>query len=114
MNILPIEINFNTLNNLYENRHLFTDDVQYNSLVVSNIIGINIVLLDILSYNNFNLELKSKMTNNNNCILTMDGLNHITQHPLNNKSIILVLLRWCYLIQNPLSFYNRHILTIVR
>lgn len=114
MNIIPIEITFNTLNNLYEHRHLFTDDVQYNSLVVSNIIGINIVLLDILSYNNFNLKLKSKMTNSNNCILTMDGLHHITQHPFNETSIILVLLRWCYLIQSPLSFYNRHILTIVK
>ena len=29
MDIIPIEINFNTLNNLYENRHLCTDDFQY-------------------------------------------------------------------------------------
>ena len=38
MDIIPIEINFSTLNNLYEHRYLFTDDFQYNSLVVSNII----------------------------------------------------------------------------
>ena len=111
MNIIPIEININDLNNLYEHRHLFTDDVQFNSLVVSNIIGINIVLLDKLSYNNFNLELKNKMINN--YILSIDGLNHIVQYPLHKTSIMLVLLRWCYLIQNPLVYYNRHILTIV-
>ena len=96
---------------MYENRHLFTDDVQFNSLVVSNIIGTNIVLFDKLSYNNFNLELKNKIINN--YILSIDGLNHIVQHPLNKKSIMLVLLRWCYLIQSPLLYYNRQNMTII-
>ena len=47
MKIVPIEFNFQTL---YENRHLFTDDVQYNSLIVSNLFNLNIILITIKDY----------------------------------------------------------------
>ena len=48
MNIIPVEIQINLL---YENRHLYTDDSQYNSLIVSNLINKNIELLDYVNYN---------------------------------------------------------------
>ena len=44
MNIELIEIKIKLL---YENRHLFTDDIHYNSLVISNLINKNVELFDI-------------------------------------------------------------------
>lgn len=44
MKIVPIEIKFQTL---YENRHLLSDDIHYNSLIISNIINRNVELFDI-------------------------------------------------------------------
>lgn len=35
---------------LYENRHLYTDDVKYNSLIVSNLFNKQIKLLDFDTY----------------------------------------------------------------
>ena len=56
MKIVPIEIKFQTL---YENRHLLTDDVEYDSLLVSNFLNTKIKLLDIVSF--INLDDTSKM-----------------------------------------------------
>ena len=44
MNIELIEIKIKLL---YENRHLFTDDIHYNSLVISNLINKKVELFDI-------------------------------------------------------------------
>lgn len=57
MKIVPIELNFQTL---YENRHLLTDDFQFNSLIVSNIFNTNINLIDIVSFNNLDDNIKMK------------------------------------------------------
>ena len=44
MKIVPIKIDTKTL---YENRHLLSDDIHYNSLVISNLINKNVELFDI-------------------------------------------------------------------
>lgn len=44
MKIVPIKIDTKTL---YENRHLLTDDIHYNSLVISNLINKKVELFDI-------------------------------------------------------------------
>ena len=48
MNIVSIKVDVKLL---YENRHLYTDDSHYNSLVVSNLINKKIDLLDFVKYN---------------------------------------------------------------
>lgn len=53
MNIELIEIKIKLL---YENRHLLTDDVEYNSLLLSNIINWSIKLFDKKTYFNLNLD----------------------------------------------------------
>ena len=58
MNIVPIEIKIKIL---YENRHLLTDDVQYNSLIVSNIINQDIMLLDNKLYDKLDDIIKKKI-----------------------------------------------------
>ena len=47
MKIVPIKID---TKKLYEHRHLFTDDVQYNSLIISNLFNKQINLFDYDSY----------------------------------------------------------------
>lgn len=44
MKIVPIKIDTKTL---YENRHLLSDDIHYNSLVISNLINKKVELFDI-------------------------------------------------------------------
>ena len=56
MKIVPIEIEFKLL---YENRHLLTDDVQYDSLLFSFFVNTKIKLLDIVSF--IHLDDTSKM-----------------------------------------------------
>ena len=75
---------------LYENRHLYTDDVHYNSLVISNIINQNIKLLDIEEYYMLNYDYKLQLYNTTpyvNYILNKNGLYHIEQRTLNSKTI---------------------------
>lgn len=55
MNIIPIEID---VKNLYEHRHLYTDDVEYNSLILSNIFNRSIKLFDKKTYDNLNDDYK--------------------------------------------------------
>ena len=47
MKIVPIEVDSERI---YEHRHLFTDDVQYNSLIISNLFNKQIKLFDYDSY----------------------------------------------------------------
>ena len=46
---------------LYEHRHLFTDDSQYNSLVLSHSLNEKIELLDIKKYESFNDDMKKEL-----------------------------------------------------
>ena len=47
MKIVPIEVDSEKI---YEHRHLLTDDVQYNSLIISNLFNKQINLFDYDSY----------------------------------------------------------------
>lgn len=47
MKIVPIEVDSEKI---YEHRHLFTDDVQYNSLIISNMFNKQINLFDYDSF----------------------------------------------------------------
>lgn len=58
MKIVPILIKAKLL---YENRHLLTDDVKYNSLIVSNIINQDIMLLDNKLYDKLDDSIKKKI-----------------------------------------------------
>ena len=75
MNIIPVRIEFKTL---YEHRHLFTDDVHYNSLIVSNLINQSINLIDIQIYEDLDIEHKRRIYERNtlsfNYILVKDGV----------------------------------------
>ncbi len=75
MKVQPVKIEFKTL---YEHRHLYTDDVQYNSLMVSNLINKKIELLDYANYNALANNIKQQYvfeTNPRfNYILSKDGL----------------------------------------
>ena len=74
MNIELIEIKIKLL---YENRHLLTDDVEYNSLLLSNIFNQSIKLFDKKTYDKLNLDHQVqivKETNNKGNILYKDGL----------------------------------------
>ena len=75
MKIVPVEIEFKTL---YENRHLFTEDVHYNSLVISNLINQSINLIDVKVYDNLDIKHKRKLYESNalafNYILVKNGL----------------------------------------
>lgn len=73
MKIVPIEIEFKLL---YENRHLLTDDVQFNSLIVSNIFNTNINLLDIVSFIHLDDNIKMEIFKNYNTV----GYYHIISH----------------------------------
>ena len=55
MKIVPIELNFQTL---YDNCHLYTDDNNYNSLVISNLINKKIELLDVETYKQIDEDYK--------------------------------------------------------
>ena len=75
MNITPVRIKFKTL---YENRHLFTEDTQYNSLIISNLINQSIILIDIQAYDYLDIEHKRLIYESNtisfNYILVKDGV----------------------------------------
>ena len=62
MKIVPIKIDTKTL---YENRHLYTDDTQYNSLIFSNLLNKNINLLDMQSFDTLDKEYKKQIYENN-------------------------------------------------
>ena len=61
MKIVPIEIKLKTL---LINCHLFSNDVRYNSLIISNAINKHIKLIDIYDYNQLSCDYKSNMFNN--------------------------------------------------
>lgn len=61
MNIMPIKIKLKTL---LINYHLFSNDVRYNSLIISNAINKHIKLIDIYDYNQLSCDYKSNMFNN--------------------------------------------------
>lgn len=56
---------------MYENRHLFTDDSHYNSLVVSKLINKDVILLDMYTYSMLDNDSKKKLyvDSNNKYIL---------------------------------------------
>ena len=68
MNIVPIKID---LKLLYENRHLFTDDIHYNSLLLSNVMNTTIQLVDTDKYDSLDNEQKNIIFNFNKtyCII---------------------------------------------
>ena len=61
MNIMPIKIKLKTL---LINCRLFSNDVRYNSLIISNAINKHIKLIDIYDYNQLSCDYKSNMFNN--------------------------------------------------
>lgn len=73
MKIVPIKIKLNTL---YENRHLFTDDFKYNSLIVSNAINTNVNLITVDYYNQLEHDIKYAIyadnKDNHNYIFILD------------------------------------------
>ena len=74
MNIVPIKID---VKSLYENRHLFTDDVHYNSLVTSILINEPIKLVSLEYFINLDVSVKEKIIHDTlsfNYILDKDGL----------------------------------------
>ena len=74
MKIVPIKIEFRVL---YENRHLFTDDSHYNSLVISNVINTKVNLINVDYYNMLDNDIKYKIYEyNNKCnyIFNKNGL----------------------------------------
>ena len=77
MKIVPIEIKFKTL---YENRHLYTDDNNYNSLIISNLINKKIKLLDVETYKRIDKDYKIKIYNSSgfyNFLLNNTGMLNI-------------------------------------
>lgn len=60
MKIVPIKIKLEVLLN---NCHLFSNDVSYNSLIISNAINKNIKLIDIYNYNQLSCDYKNNMFN---------------------------------------------------
>ena len=74
MNIVPIKIEFKTL---YEHRYLYTDDSQYNSLIISNLINKNVILMDVHNYHALDDNIKQYVFDKNqrfNYVLSKDGL----------------------------------------
>ena len=74
MKIVPLLMKIETL---YENRHLYTDDVKYNSLIVSNIFNLNIDLISNEDYDNLEHEHKKQIYDANNSfnyILSKHGI----------------------------------------
>ena len=75
MKIVPIEINFKSL---YENRHLYTDDSHYNSLVISNAINTKVNLINVDYYNTLDDDSKYHIyeyyNKKCNCIFNKNGL----------------------------------------
>ena len=97
MNIVPVKIEFNTL---YENRHLFTDDTQYNSLIISNLINQSIILIDIQVYDDLDIEHKRLLYERNtisfNYILVKDGV-YILEVYAAGSMIHMIPLTDCYI-----------------
>lgn len=60
MKIVPIKIKLKVL---LINCHLFSNDVRYNSLIISNAINNNIKLIDIYNYNQLSCDYKNNMFN---------------------------------------------------
>lgn len=81
MKIVPVLMKIETL---YENRHLYTDDVHYNSLIISNLINKKIELLDFVNYNALDGHdqwgLFVKYPDYYNGILFKDGILRISVH----------------------------------
>lgn len=116
MKIVPFRIDFNTL---YENRHLFTDDVKYNSLIISNVFNLNINLISKEDYDILDHTYKKQIYDANanrssyNYILSKHGV-YIQNGGI--CSYDLVIYRWRFLDKKyNLSFTDKlfNILTIV-
>ena len=75
MKIVPIKIKFKTM---YENRHLFTDDVKYNSLIISHASNMKINFIDVDYYNTLDNDSKYHIyeyyNKKCNCIFNKNGL----------------------------------------
>ena len=75
MEVVGIDVDFKVL---VENRHLYTDDVKYNSLIVSNLVNKQINLLDFDTYALLDDDYKLKWFRSNvyfyNYVLMKDGL----------------------------------------
>ena len=50
---------------IYENRQLFCNEVEYNSLCLSNLMGYNVDLLDIEDYKKLDIKTRHQMLNHN-------------------------------------------------
>ena len=110
MNIVPIEIRGKLL---YEHRHLYTDDVEYNSLVISNLINQDIILLDRYIYSILDNDIKKKLyiDSNNNYVLVKNGLCYQCINT-NATSYYLFLYTWEFNRKYSSRYIN--ILTIVK
>ena len=78
MKLVPIQVK---LESIYNNRHLFTDDCQNNSLVISDIVNKTVELFEIQEYHNLCTSTKQfrKITNAERkdasaCFINMQGL----------------------------------------
>ena len=99
MKIVPIKISGKVL---YENRHLFTDDVHYNSLIISNLINKKIELLDIETYKQIDEDSKMEIYNLNifyNFILDNTGLFSICLFKTDSFGVVERL-------ENDIKFYS--------
>lgn len=87
--IVPFKIDVKLL---CDNRHLFTDDVHYNSLIISNLINQSINLIDVNVYDNLDIKHKIKLYESNtvslNYILVKDGLYILVEDTYNLDSMI--------------------------
>ncbi len=100
MKIAPITIEYKTL---YENRHLFSDDFQYNSLIISNLINKNVILMDVQNYHTLDDNIKKYFFDEKprfNYILSKDGLYQRTN---SIRSYTFEFFNW--------EFFNRSFLT---
>ena len=74
MKIVPILLKFKLL---YEHRHLYTDDYQYNSLIISKLVNKQIFLLELCRYDEFDFEYKLQLYHDyddHNYILVKEGV----------------------------------------
>ena len=82
MKIVPIKISVKLL---YEHRHLFTDDVKYNSLIISNAINTNVNLINVECYNKLDHYVKNVIyaDNKNDYVFILDkkGLYELMYYP---------------------------------
>ena len=94
--IQPIKLNAKLL---YDNRHLYTDNCRYNSLILSNIFNKSIKLLDMNLYRKVKYRLEIKTEIIDLYIFDKEGLYRICGMKLFN------LIKW-YILPQITNIYN--------